>query len=180
MATSLTAIALLGVAGVAYVMGRSHGESQPSLGWRETLPLINASAAVSSDRYSIATGDVADDAEGLFVLDHNSGLLQCSVIYPRRGQFMARFQINVAEALGTGAKGGQYMMVTGRVQFPRASNRPAAATVVYVMDSATGNYACYGIPFDHTAVARNQPQQGVLVLIATGSANPVIDRDNLR
>ena len=88
--------------------------------------------------------------------------------------------MNVAEALGTGAKGGQYLMLTGRVQFPRASNRPAASTVVYVMDSATGNYACYGIPFDHTAVARNQPQQGLMVLIATGSANPVIDRDDLR
>ena len=72
------------------------------------------------------------------------------------------------------------MMVTGRAQFPRASNRPAASTLVYVMDSATGNYACYGIPFDHTATTRNQQQQGVLVLVATGSANPVVDRDNLR
>ncbi len=178
--TSLTAIALLGICSAAYVMGRSHGNSQPVDRWEHALPLINASAAVSSDRYSLATGDVSDEAEGLFVLDHNSGLLQCSVIYPRRGQFLAKFSINVAEALGTGAKGGQYMMVTGRAQFPRASNRPAASTLVYVMDSATGNYACYGIPFDHTMVPRNLPQQGVLVLIATGSANPVIDRDNLR
>ena len=55
----------------------------------------------------MATGEVSDDAEGLFVLDHNSGLLQCSVVYPRSGQFMARFQVNVAEALGSrGQKGG--------------------------------------------------------------------------
>jgi hypothetical protein len=144
------------------------------------FPLIQATASVISEKYSMATGDVADDAEGLFVLDHNSGLLQCSVVYPRSGQFMARFSVNVAEALGTGAKGGQYMMVTGRAQFPRASNRPAAQTLVYVMDSATGNFAAYGIPFDHTAVARNQAQQGLMVLVATGSANPVVDRDALR
>ena len=93
---------------------------------------------------------------------------------------MARFSINIAETLGTGAKGGQYLMVTGRANFPRASNRPAAATVVYVMDSTTGNYACYGIPFDHTAVPRNQPQQGLLVLIGAGSANPLVNRDDLR
>lgn len=179
-------ISCLAVAAVvtvgAFFAGRlttaTRGDSTESLA--TALPLINATAAVTSEKYSMATGDVSDDAEGLFVLDHNSGLLQCSVIYPRRGQFMARFSVNVAEALGAGAKGGQYMMVTGRAQFPRASNRPAASTVVYVMDSATGNYACYGIPFDHTAVARNQPQQGLLVLIAAGSANPLVDRDDLR
>lgn len=181
MAICLVAVTILTTGIAAYLAGRQHTVSES--GWQNvssSLPLINASAAVASDKYAIATGDVADDAEGLFVLDHNSGLLQCSVIYPRRGQFMARFSVNVAEALGTGAKGGQYLMLTGRAQFPRASNRPAASTVVYVMDSTTGNYACYGIPFDHTAVARNQPQQGILVLIATGSANPLVDRDDLR
>ena len=144
------------------------------------FPFIGATASATSEKYSIATGDISEDSEGLFVLDHNSGLLQCSVIYPRVGQFMASFSTNVAEALGTGGKGGEYIMVTGHVEFPRASNRPAASTVAYVMDTATGNYACYGIPFDHTLVARNQPQQGLMVLISTGSANPVIDRDKLR
>ena len=176
----LATAALVAIGVAAFLAGRLTTASNETPSMETPLPLINATAAVSSEKYSMATGDVSDDAEGLFVLDHNSGLLQCSVIYPRRGQFMARFSVNVAEALGTGAKGGQYMMVTGRAQFPRASNRPAASTVVYVMDSATGNYACYGIPFDHTAVARNQPQQGLLVLIAAGSANPLVDRDDLR
>ena len=72
------------------------------------------------------------------------------------------------------------MMLTGRAAFPRASNRPAASTVVYVIDSASGNYACYGIPFDRVAMNANRAQQGALVLISTGTANPVIDRDNLR
>lgn len=174
--------AVLATAGLGYLVGRSQGAAAasdlPAL--TSPLPLIHATASVTSEKFSMATGDVSDEAEGLFVLDHNSGLLQCSVMYPRRGQFMARFTVNVAEALGTGGKGGQYMMVTGRTQFPRASNRPAGGTVIYVMDTATGNYACYGVPFDHTAVPRNQPQQGLLVLIATGSANPVVDRDDLR
>lgn len=177
--TGLAALAVLGIAISAYFAGRSQGPSHEASTLAD-LPVIHATAAVASDSYSMATGDVSDDAEGLFVLDHNSGLLQCSVIYPRVGQFRAFFSINVGEALGTGAKGGQYMMVTGRAQFPRASNRPAASTVVYVMDNATGNYACYGIPFNHTLVAGNTPQQGAFVLLATGSANPLVDRDKLR
>ena len=176
----LSLLAIIAVATAAFFIGRQSQSSQTATDLAPGLPLIGATAAVTGDKFSMATGNVSDDAEGLFVLDHNSGLLQCSVIYPRVGRFLAKFQINVAEALGTGAKGGQYMMVTGRAQFPRASNRPAAATVVYVMDNATGNYACYGIPFNHTLVARAAPQQGALVLIDTGSANPVVDRDDLR
>ena len=174
----LALITLVSVGTAAYFVGRDHQPTAASTQF--DLPLLEASSAVSSEKYSIATGSVSEDADGLFVLDHNSGLLQCSVIYPRMGQFMARFTINVNEAVGTGAKGGKYMMLTGRAQFPRASNRPAASTVVYVMDTASGNYACYGIPFDRVAMNANRQQQGVLVLIATGTANPVIDRDDLR
>jgi hypothetical protein len=141
------------------------------------LPIADATAAVHSEKFSMATGTVSEDADGLFLLDHNSGLLQCQVMYPRTAVIGARFQTNVAEALGTGGKGGNYLMLTGRVNFPRASNRPAAQTVVYVMDTATGNFACFGIPFNSMIVNSNQPQQGVLVLLANGSANPLVDRD---
>jgi hypothetical protein len=162
----------------AYFAGRSSAlPAGPRLG---DLPWIDATAAVTSERYSMATGTVSDDADGLFVLDHNSGLLQCSVIYPRMAKFMAQFTINVADAVGTGAKGGQYMMVTGRAEFQASSTRPAASTVVYVIDTASGNYACYGIPFNRITMNSNHPQQGALVLLATGTANPVIDRDDLR
>ncbi|MCH1495971.1 MAG: hypothetical protein L7U72_12125 [Rubripirellula sp.] len=183
-AVGLAIVAMLGVAGISYWLGTQQAPREIAMSeasqFLQDLPLVNATGAVTSEKFSMATGNVSDEAEGLFVLDHNSGLLQCSVIYPRSGQFMARFSTNVAETLGTGAKGGKYIMVTGRANFPRASNRPAAATVVYVMDSATGNYACYGIPFDQTAVPRNQPQQGLMVLIGAGSANPLVDRDDLR
>ena len=183
----LVLVTLVSICTAAYFAGKSRG-TQASDGnqWinnlplNDNLPLIDATAAVTSEKYSMATGQISEDAEGLFVLDHNSGLLQCSVIYPRSGKFLARFTTNVADALGTGGKGGKYMMVSGHAGFPRASNRPAASTILYVMDTATGNYACYGIPFDQTAVPRNNPQQGLMVLIHTGAANPVIDRDKLR
>ncbi len=181
MTPLLVVVTIASISIAAYFAGRSSTASADDTNQWANLPLINATAAVTSEKYSIATGVVSEESEGLFVLDHNSGLLQCNVIYPRTGgQFMAQFTINVAETLGTAGKAGNYMIVTGHAQFPRASNRPAASTVVYVMDTATGNYASYGIPFDRVAMNANRPQQGALILLSTGSANPVIDRDQLR
>ncbi len=174
----LAVVTLTSVGIASYFAGRNQSPLNQEL---SELPLLKAAAAVSGDKYSIATGIVSEEADGFFVLDHNSGLLQCNVIYPRiGGKFMARFTANVNEAVGTGAKGGKYMMLTGRAQFPRASNNPAAATVVYVMDTASGNYACFGIPYDRVIANANRPQQGAMRLLTTGTANPVIDRDNLR
>lgn len=163
----------------AFVAGRysaDNGSTDVNLG----LPLIDATAAVSSDAYSIATGPVSDRAEGLFVLDHNSGLLQCQVLYPRVGKFAASFQVNVSQALGNAGKGGKYLMVTGNAQFQGAGNQAPAPSVVYILDTASGNYACYAIPFNRVAQNARQPQAGTMQLIAQGVANMVPDRDALR
>ncbi|MEM1227717.1 MAG: hypothetical protein AAGJ40_18620 [Planctomycetota bacterium] len=172
-------VTLISLSAAAYFAGQASSATSDSLNWRD-LPIANATAAIRDDDYSMATGLISDLTEGLFVLDHNSGLLQCTVMYPRMGQFMASFSINVSDALGGAAKGGSYMMVTGTADFPRSSSRPVGASVIYVLDTGTGNYACYGIPFNRVEMNANRPQQGPLVLIATGAANPIIDRDDLR
>ena len=164
----------------AYFVGRgqSVAPAESSVQWN--LPRIDATASASSEKFSIATGMVSDQVEGLFVLDHNSGLLQCNVVYPRFGKIMGHFTGNVATDLGTGGKGGQYIMVTGHADFPRASNRPSSSSVLYVLDTATGNYACYGVPFSNSMMNAGNPQQGVMALLATGTGNPLVDRDALR
>ena len=172
----LTVITVVATTAAGYFAGRA---SEAEARQDKFFPPIEASAAVSSEKFSMATGFITDRAEGLFVLDHNSGLLQCSVIYPRLGKFLGLYTANVGEALSTGGKGGRYMMVTGLVDFPSSNNRPAASSCIYVLDTATGNYACYGIPFDRVKMNANRAQQGALVLISTGTANPVIDRDAL-
>ncbi|TWT65211.1 hypothetical protein [Allorhodopirellula solitaria] len=175
-----TSVALLVAAYFAGAASHSRQASATSETPWQGLPIANATAAVSSEKFSMCTGPLAETNEGLFVLDHNSGLLQCSVLYPRVGRFMANYSINVADALGMEAKGGSYVMVTGTSDFLSASNRPIGRSVVYVLDTATGNYACYGVPINQNAMKANQPQQGVLFLISQGAANPVIDRDKLR
>jgi hypothetical protein len=168
-------VVILSILAVGYLWGAASRSTEST--W--SIPAtVDATAAVTSEKYSMATGLVGDEAEGLFVLDHNSGLLQCSVMYPRVGQFLGLFTANVSEALGTGGKGGSYIMVTGQADFPRASNRPIGAnTLVYVLNTATGAFVAYAIPFDRTANTAGRPQQGVLIPMGSGQANPVADRD---
>ncbi len=168
-----------GAARQASQQNQAQSQSNTITNWAG-LPIANAAAAVSSEKFSMCTGPISEQTEALFVLDHNSGLLQCSVLYPRLGRFMATYTINVADALGMEAKGGNYIMATGTADFPSSSNRPLGFSVVYVLDTASGNYACYGIPFDRISMKSNRPQQGVMFLVGQGTANPVVDRDDLR
>ena len=179
--TAMAITTMLAIATAAYFAGRASLTHSLRASVIDGLfPNIDAAAAVTSEKFSIATGPVGPEAEGLFMLDHNSGLLQCSVIYPRVGRFLGNFSINVSEALPSGGKGGQYMIATGLANFPSSSSRPAASSVVYVLEVTSGNYACYGIPFSNTMMNSKQPQQLPMVLISTGTANPLIDRDSLR
>ncbi len=173
------ALALAYFAGF-YAANSPSAEASQLAKFASAYPEINASSAVTSEKFSMATGQISDDAEGLVVLDHNSGLLQVKVVYPRSGQYLAAFTTQVGEALGTGGKATQYLLLTGQAGFPRSSNKPIGASVIYVMDASTGNYVCYGVPFQQQLVARNAPQTGILRVIASGSANPLIDRDALR
>ena len=176
----LCAVTMLSLFAATFFAGQSHALRNKTVHAPELrLPTLDATAAVSSDKFSMATGFVSDRAEGLFVLDHNSGLLQCSVMYPRLGRFMGLFTVNVQEALGTG-RGAQYMMTTGMVDMPSSTRTPLASSVVYVLNTTTGNYACYSIPFNRVMMNSGQPQQQKLILVATGSADPVIDRDAIR
>lgn len=175
--TSLFAATTLIAIGVASYFAGQASSTQQAASNGLPFPLMDATAAVTSEKFSMATGAVSESVEGLFVLDHNSGLLQCTVIYPRSFQIGATYSVDVSETLATGGKGGKYMMVTGSSNFPSTNQRPTAPTVVYVLDTATGNYVCYGIPFNRTYVNGNRPQKGLMVKLATGTANPIADRD---
>lgn len=141
---------------------------------------IDASAT-SGEEFSMATGPVGTDADGIFVLDHGSGLLQCNVIYPRFRQFGGAFSCNVKEALGGGGKNSKYLMVVGAANFPGASNVGGLGNcIVYVLDQSTGAYAGFAVPFNRSMVNNGASQMGALIPIARGQARVALDRDALR
>lgn len=168
-------VSLIGAGTAGYLVGRdSKAPDSP-------FPMtIDATASAIGDEFSMATGQVSQDAEGIFVLDHASGLLQCNVLYPRTGQFGAAFQANVKDVLAGGGKNSKYLMVSGAAQFPGGASRGSANCVLYVLDQSSGAYACFGIPFNESAVNARAPQMGAMVLLAVGQARVALDRDALR
>jgi hypothetical protein len=174
--TAMLAVTLLAVAVAGYFAGVASGvrdsEQSSEVGSLTFPTTIDATGAVSSEKFSIATGLVSEEAEGFFVLDHNSGLLQCSVFYPRVGKFLANFTINAGELIGAGGKGGSYIMVTGQADMTRGGRgAQIAPTLVYVLNTASGNFAAFAIPFDRQAAVTNRPQQAALIPVGTGTAS---------
>ncbi len=132
---------------------------------------IDAVGSASDDKFSVATGVVSEQAEGFFVLDHNSGIVQCHVYYPRNGQFLASFTGNVGEMLG-GGKGARYLMVTGQTDMTRgARSMSLSPTLLYVLNTTNGTYGVFAVPFDHQALSQGRPQAGLLLPMGKGTTN---------
>ncbi|HEY6564353.1 MAG TPA: hypothetical protein VIY86_07630, partial [Pirellulaceae bacterium] len=88
--------------------------------WSEGPAVWASSAADSVARLAVATGSVSDESDGLFVLDHETGLLGCSVFNPAGGGFNIVFRRNVAADLQVPSlENARFLMVTGDVDTPQ-------------------------------------------------------------
>lgn len=156
-------LSLLACAGIGYWQGRS--EPRPWSG----LDLSQVSSAAMGSNMAVATGQVSDEAEGVFFLDFLTGDLQCLVYYPRMGAFGARYYTNVQAQLPASGKNGQYLMVTGNAISTRSSSnlRPANC-LVYITDVNSGMFAAYAVPWSKTAESSSQAQGGPLVFVGGG------------
>ncbi len=142
--------------------------------------LLHATASHSGESMAIATGQIDDDVEGVFVLDYLTGDLQCYVLNPRTFSWGGIFRYNVVQDLGVEpGKKPNFAMVTGGINFLRgsASRAVPAHSVVYVLDANSGNFAAYGVQWDRTAARGGAPQKGTLARIATGKARALEIRD---
>ncbi|PHS01532.1 MAG: hypothetical protein COA78_22600 [Blastopirellula sp.] len=155
-------------------VGWSLNQSQSTL----ELP-IQATASSTSDSMAIATGPISDGIEGLYTLDFLTGNLQCKVLNSRSGNFAATFGRNVLADLALdGTKKPNFLMVTGLANFASSgSNTRPANSVVYVVDTNSGKFACYGIPWQRAIEARGQTQGGTFALIDVGTARNVMLRE---
>jgi len=173
---TMACVSIVSLAAAGYFAGLSAVGRADSQADANTIPFpmpktIDAVASDSNEKFSIATGVMSEESEGFFVLDHNSGVVQCNVFYPRVGKFMASFTGNAGELVGAGGKGGSYLMVTGQADMSRGV-RPGtlSPTLLYVLNTASGNYGVFSIPFDRQALAQGRPQQGLMIPVGTGTA----------
>ncbi len=168
--TRLLAGMLLG-AGIFAAGGMFFNRSEQTTGSSNFLPVSFRPDATSMGKsISVATGWVDDSVEGLYVLDHLTGNLQCWVMNSRSGEIGGVFRGNVTAALGLQAKADpDYVIATGRFDFKhfRQGNFKYANCICYVGESSTGKILAYSFTYDPTTGALGQPQMGELTLIAT-------------
>ena len=156
-----TAVGLL--VGVGMLIGalasRGPAISKSLLSLPETA--LHAAATDSSENFAVATGEIDENAEGIFFLDSLTGDLQCAVINYRLAKFTSFFRTNVLKDLAIEDKKPKFLLVTGVVQFRTGGTTRPARCVAYVVDATTGRYAAYGLPWSN----QNRPQNGALALL---------------
>ena len=139
------------------------------------MPLgVHAATSAGNDSFSVATGQIDENVEGLFLLDGLTGDLTCNVISIFNGKFFARMHRNVLNDLDLDDdKNTRLLLVTGMWSFRSQSGqmRPSDS-LIYVVDSSSGNYAVYAVPWNK--LVSNKGRQGwhidEIILLDKGSS----------
>lgn len=171
----LSGLLLVGV-GLAAAVGAGVGVrfAQPAPSTPAVHPLeLMAGTAARTSSLSMATGLVDGNVEGLWILDHLTGTLQCWVLNPRNPMTGAIYQANVAADLGAGKSGdAEYLMTTGNFFFDggNVGNNVPGQSICYVADAKTGNVVGYGVIYNKQATKRGMAQGGPLQVVCQGKA----------
>jgi hypothetical protein len=103
--------------------------------------VLHADSASGGKTVSTATGRLDENAECLFVLDHQTGILSCSIINPRNAMTGGVYIANVATQMKLDKLGDlDFVMVTGYNAFGlggRTGNLRPASCVCYVVEGST-------------------------------------------
>jgi hypothetical protein len=127
--------------------------------------LLHATSTHGGTNAAVATGRISDDVEGLFILDYTTGNLQCWVYYTRTNRFGAKFEANVGQQLPA-TKNSEYLLVIGESSVvPITGNTRPSPAICYVVDTKSGMFAGYVVPWNRTMETGGQPQSGPLVCI---------------
>ena len=166
-------LAIGGALAAGAVIGmRSQSDQSAALGELR----LKASATSGSETFTIATGQIDGEVEGLFCLDHLTGDLSCFVISPRGRGFAGLFKTNIVKDLPPEKnKKPIYVMATGGINVRGNPNAPNC--VVYVADSNTGVWAAYSFAWVKGASSAGITQAQPMVLLTGGKARELSLRD---
>ncbi|QDU54958.1 hypothetical protein [Aeoliella mucimassa] len=127
---------------------------------------LHATATEGYESFSIATGLVDNEVEGLYFLDYLTGDLVGAVVNPKTGKFNARFTYNISQDFPTAGRNAKYLMVTGLANMPRgrAGFQPASS-IVYIADATSGQVGAYIMPWNSSMQAAGKPQAGAFQVL---------------
>lgn len=159
----------LGLALVLLPLGWIHSADRRETALPFALPAtaLHASATDSADSFAVATGRIDQDMEAVFFLDPLLGQLQCWVMNKNTRQFTAVFGYDkVFDDIGLrNDKNPRCLLVTGETNFAALPNAPQLAqSVVYVVNSKTGQFAAYGVPWTRQVLIKPRYISGLVRL----------------
>lgn len=137
------------------------------------LPMVlRADSAARGKGVSLATGQVDSSVEGLFVLDHVTGRLECWVLNTRTLAVAARYQADVSKELESDKAGdADFVLTTGRFLFEggvQGNLRPGRC-VCYVADGNSGKVVGYGLKFNRQAMLQGNQQIQDMYVVCRGN-----------
>jgi len=143
--------------------------------------MLHATTASGGKSMAMATGNVYEDAQGVFILDFLTGDLHCWVPNPRnlKGGYMAVYKANVVEALGVEkGKPADYILVTGGANPSRGSGQATPANCIcFVGDCNSGKVAAYSCLFDRNSARAGRTQASELILLGVAPARPEVEQE---
>ena len=135
---------------------------------------LEASSAARGKNISLATGAIDESVEGLYILDHLTGDLQCWVVSPKTAKISGIYTANVNVGLETDRAGEKdYVMSTGQFFSTggSAGQRSPARSIVYIAEGNSGNVAAFGLQYDKNTIRRGTGvDNGTLELIGKAPA----------
>lgn len=159
--------------GIAFWIGRqSVSSSIEQASWmgiptdRVPPDFLSATASHGGTNMAVCTALVGDDAEGFFALDYLTGDLRGWVYYPKQGVFGGMFMTNVVPQLGQ-SKNPEYLLVSGGTAAARlGGNVRLAQSLIYVVDTRSGYFAAYTVPWNSTLESSaGAPQMGQMIFV---------------
>lgn len=133
---------------------------------------VHADTAAGGEGLSFATGPITGEVEGLFVMDHQTGVLQCWVVNQNTGNIGALYKFNVAAELGVEKAGdADYVIATGKIDFignARVGNDTPSRCICYVGDGNTGRVIGLGLYINKSILAAREQQEGEMTVICRG------------
>lgn len=169
-------IALTLMLGIAFWFGRlSTSTLDDASSWngipKDRIPveLLSATATHGGTNMAVCTTPVGDDAEGFFTLDYLTGDLRGWVYYPKREAFGGMFFTNVQPMLGQN-KNPEYLLVGGEVTAKQiAGNVRFGRSLIYVVDTRSGFFASYTVPWNVSLEnSSGSPQGGQMIFVGGG------------
>ena len=115
---------------------------------------IKAAVANGNDKFTMLTVPLSEvgEVEGVFVLNHLTGVITGGVLYNQTGKFGYRFLHNVAADFQTSAKtpDPKFAIVSGTANLRDTGGVQPAYGVIYVGELSSGAVIAYGFARPNT------------------------------